>query len=83
MNSPVETLSALALGDRVLTSKGEHGTVVVILPDQRVGARPERARWGHLGHGVIVELDGGELIHVREPRYSLRMASKNAYPGRA
>ncbi len=61
----------LAEGDRVRLRKDGPGTVVAVI---REGAGQNGAPldpWRRLGRGIVVRLDSGALVHIREPSFEL------------
>ena len=61
----------VAPGDRVELRKDGPGTVVAVIAERKSEA-PQAARsWERLGGGIVVRLDSGALVHIREPLFEL------------
>ena len=64
-----------APGDRVELRKDGPGTVLAVINGQsREKTAAERA-WDRLGRGIVVQLDSGALVHIREPVFELLTGS--------
>jgi hypothetical protein len=64
-NRPITT------GDRVQLRKDGAGTVVAVIDERSSGTPPELYHWRRLGRGIVVRLDSGTLVHIREPLFEL------------
>ena len=63
---------AFHVGDRVVLSSGEPGTIVGIIERAEYARDLETWRWASLSEGAIVLLDGGAFTHVHQPHLKLR-----------
>jgi hypothetical protein len=61
----------IATGDRVQLRKDGPGTVVAVIEEPQAGAPPALHHWRRLGRGIVVRLDSGALVHIREPLFEL------------
>jgi hypothetical protein len=61
----------LAEGDRVQLRKDGPGTVVAVIREGQPQAEASPDPWRRLGRGIVVRLDSGTLVHIREPSFEL------------
>lgn len=58
-------------GDRVRLRRDGPGTVVAVIRESTSRSIPSAEPWRRLGRGIVVRLDSGSLIHIREPSFEL------------
>ena len=58
-------------GDRVRLRRDGPGTVVAVIRESTSKSIPSADPWRRLGRGIVVRLDSGSLIHIREPTFEL------------
>ena len=61
----------LSEGDRVELRKEGPGTVVAVIKEGPAKPAASLDPWRRLGRGIVVRLDSGQLIHIREPSFEL------------
>jgi hypothetical protein len=61
----------LAEGDRVQLRKDGPGTVIAVIRDAPASDAAALDPWRRLGRGIVVRLDSGTLVHIREPSFEL------------
>jgi hypothetical protein len=75
-------MAHFAVGDRVELLSGDAGTVVGVIERREFARNLEAWRWSSIARGLIVLLDEGVFIHVREPGYDVRPRSdRGPLPG--
>jgi len=63
----------VALGDRVRLWESMFGTIVCSIDDDEYTPEFSRADWGHVGHGVVIKADDGQIFHYEEPDEDLEL----------
>ena len=61
----------LTEGDRVRLRKDGPGTVVAVIREASSKNGVSLDPWRRLGRGIVVRLDSGPLVHIREPSFEL------------
>lgn len=61
----------IAPGDRVRLRKDGPGTVVAVIGEDNRNIALATRSWERLGRGIVVRLDSGSLVHIREPLFEL------------
>jgi len=62
---------ALTEGDRVRLRRDGPGTVIAVIREGPTGRQSTLDPWRRLGRGIVVRLDSGALVHIREPSFEL------------
>lgn len=58
-------------GDRVTLRRDGPGTVIAVIREGPSSSTPAADPWRRLGRGIVVRLDSGSLMHIREPSFEL------------
>jgi hypothetical protein len=58
-------------GDRVRLRRDGPGTVLAVIREGPSKSIPSADPWRRLGRGIVVRLDSGALVHIREPSFEL------------
>ena len=75
-SEPHRTLNAatrptVAAGDRIELRRDGKGTVVAVIDEEPPPVPRPGRDWNCLGRGIVVHLDSGSLVHIREPLFEL------------
>jgi hypothetical protein len=65
-----------ALGDRVRLWDCVLGTIMCSLDDDRFSEEFSREHWAHLGKGVIIKADNGQVFHYEEADEDFELLSR-------
>ena len=68
------------LWDRVEVWRGSLGIVVVSLDTDEFSPAFPKSSWEHLGRGVLIDTEGGGLIHYDSADLELRLVSRGGPP---
>lgn len=69
--------------DRVSAWEGSLGIVVFSVDGDEYSAQFPKASWQHLTSGVMIDTEGGGLIHYDSPDAELRLLSRGGPPSDA
>ena len=68
---PAASRQILARGDRVELRRDGPGTVVAVIGERPLDPTEAARHWERLGRGIVVQLDSGAVVHIREPGFEL------------
>jgi len=66
-----ESRRKIARGDRVELRRDGPGTVVAVIGERPLEPTAAARHWERLGRGIVVQLDSGTVVHIREPGFEL------------
>lgn len=61
----------VSAGDRIALRRDGPGTVVAVIDERLMDLPQPGLDWNRLGGGIVVRLDSGTLVHIREPLFEL------------
>jgi hypothetical protein len=70
------------LGDRVLITNGDAGTVIASIDTDEYGPEASKENWAHAGEGILVRTDRGALVQLDNSHSKLVSREQLGTPSR-